>query len=148
MEYITHYYKRMKVRNLKITILAVFVSIFFLPSYVAFERTGNNMFTVLLNGTEVGVVASPEDAAQYVKEARRQIASGSDELVLAESDVETVGSEVLWGKVDEREQVISNMASEMASQTLSGWPSVTDSEVNNLFSIFPSPSVFSAALQV
>lgn len=114
MEYITHYYKRMKVRNLKITILAVFVSIFFLPSYVAFERTGNNMFTVLLNGTEVGVVASPEDAAQYVKEARRQIASGSDELVLAESDVETVGSEVLWGKVDEREQVISNMAQVLA----------------------------------
>ena len=114
MEYITHYYKRMKVRNLKITILAVFVSIFFLPSYVAFERTGNNMFTVLLNGTEVGVVASPEDAAQYVKEARRQIASGSNELVLAESDVETVGSEVLWGKVDEREQVVSNMAQVLA----------------------------------
>jgi hypothetical protein len=29
----------------------------------------------------------------------------------------------------------SRIASEMASQTLSGWPSVTDSEVNNLFSI-------------
>src|SRR5699024_12746823 len=32
----------------------------------------------------------------------------------------------------------SKMASEMASHILSGWPSVTDSDVNNLFSIiFP-----------
>ena len=111
MEYITHYYKRMKVRNLKITILAVFVSIFFLPSYVAFESTGNNMFTVLLNDVEVGVVGSPEEADDYAKEARRRIASGSDELVLVESNVEYAGSEVLWGKVDEKELVISNMAS-------------------------------------
>lgn len=69
------------------------------------------MFTVLLNDVEVGVVGSPEEADDYAKEARRRIASGSDELVLVESNVEYAGSEVLWGKVDEKELVISNMAS-------------------------------------
>src|SRR5699024_3002583 len=34
----------------------------------------------------------------------------------------------------------SKIASEMASHILSGWPSVTDSEVNNLFSIIFSLS--------
>ena len=32
-------------------------------------------------------------------------------MVLVESNVEYAGSEVLWGKVDEKELVISNMAS-------------------------------------
>lgn len=114
MKHITHYYKRMKVRNLKIAVLAVIASIFFLPSYVAFESTGNNMFTIFLNDVEVGVVSSPGEAMEYVREARRQVASGSSELVLVESNVEAVGNEVLWGKVDERERVISNMATVLA----------------------------------
>ncbi len=114
MKYISCYYKRLKIRNLKIAILAVIVSIFFLPSYVAFQSTGNNMFTILLNGVKVGVVGSPDEAAEYVKEARRQIASHSEELVLVESDMEAVGSEVLWGKVDDKDTVISNMSMVLA----------------------------------
>lgn len=114
MKYISCYYKRLKIRNLKIAILAVIVSIFFLPSYVAFQSTGNNMFTILLNGVKVGVVGSPDEAAEYVKEARRQIASHSEELVLVESDMEAMGSEVLWGKVDDKDTVISNMSMVLA----------------------------------
>lgn len=110
MKYISRYYKRLKVRNIKLAILAVIVSIFFLPSYVAFEHTGNNMFTVRLNGVTVGIVNSPAEADEYVIEARKQIARDSEELVLVESDLETVGSEVLWGKVDSKEKVVSNMA--------------------------------------
>lgn len=114
MKYISCYYKRLKIRNLKIAILAVIVSIFFLPSYVAFQSTGNNMFTILLNGVKVGVVGSPDEAAEYAKEARRQIASHSEELVLVESDMEAVGSEALWGKVDDKDTVISNMSMVLA----------------------------------
>lgn len=110
MKYISHYYKRLKVRKIKIAILAIIVSIFFLPTYVAFESTGNNMFTVKINGAYVGVVDSPEEAEEYAIEARKQIARDSKELVLVESNIETTGSEVLWGKVDSAEQVISNMA--------------------------------------
>jgi len=95
--------------KIKIGVLAIFVSIFFLPSYVPFEKLGNNMFTVILNNKEAGVVASPEEAEEYALEARRRIASDSEELVLVEGDLETVGSEVLWGKIDAPGQVIDNM---------------------------------------
>lgn len=114
MKHITGYYKRINIRNIKIAVLAVIVSIFFLPNYVAFQNTGDNMFTVILNGVTVGVVGSPQEAEQYVMEARKQIAGDGEELVLVESDLETVGSEVLWGKVDAREQVVSNMAMVLA----------------------------------
>lgn len=110
MKHISRYYKRLRVRNIKIAILAVIVSVFFLPNYVAFQHTGDNIFTVILNGVTVGVVGSPQEAEQYAMEARKQIARDSEELVLVESSIETVGSEVLWGKVDPREKVVSNMA--------------------------------------
>ena len=109
MKYITSYYKRLKLRNIKIAVLAVFVSIFFLPSFVPFEKTGNNIFTVILNGREVGVVSKPEDAQDCILEARRQIAMQSEELVLVESNLETQGKEVLWGKVDEADKIIGQM---------------------------------------
>lgn len=109
MKYISSHYKRLKVRNIKIGILAVIVSIFFLPCYVRFESSGDNMFTILLNGVTVGVLSSPQEAEQYVREARRQIASGNSELVLVDSELTAVGSEVLWGKVDDKETVISRM---------------------------------------
>ena len=109
MKYITSYYKRLKLRNIKIAVLAVFVSIFLLPSFVPFEKTGNNIFTVILNGREVGVVSKPEDAQDCILEARRQIAMQSEELVLVESNLETQGKEVLWGKVDEADKIIGQM---------------------------------------
>ncbi|MGN0377698.1 MAG: peptidoglycan DD-metalloendopeptidase family protein [Suilimivivens sp.] len=114
MKHISRYYKRLHIRNLKIAVLAVIVSIFFLPVYVGFQHTGNNMFTVILNGVTVGVVGSEKEAEEYALEARKQIASDSKELVLVESNVETVGQEVLWGKVDPREEVISHMAMVLA----------------------------------
>lgn len=115
MKHITSYYKRLKIRKIKIAVLAVFVSIFFLPSFVPFEKTGNNIFTVILNGIEVGVVSTPEEAENYMLEARRRIAADSEELVLVESDLETQGSEVLWGKVDEASAVIEQMTEVLAS---------------------------------
>ena len=115
MKSVTSYYKRLKVRSIKITVLALFVSIFFLPSFVPFEKTGNNIFTVILNNKEVGVVSNPEGAEEYVLEARRQIASGNDELVLVESDLKLEGREVLWGKIDEPKQIVEQMVQVLKS---------------------------------
>ena len=115
MKSVTSYYKRLKVRSIKITVLALFVSIFFLPSFVPFEKTGNNIFTVILNNKEVGVVSNPEEAEEYVLEARRQIASGNDELILVESDLKLEGREVLWGKIDEPKQIVEQMVQVLKS---------------------------------
>lgn len=110
MKHFTRYYKRLKTVNLKVAVLAIIVSIFFLPSFVPFEKLGNNIFTVILNNEAVGVVSLPEEAEACIQEARRQIAKESDELILVESNLEVEGSEVLWGKVDASGQVIENMA--------------------------------------
>ncbi|MCM1136100.1 MAG: M23 family metallopeptidase [Clostridium sp.] len=115
MRHFTCHYMRLKTANLKIAVLAIIVSIFFLPTFVPFEKMGNNIFTVILNNKDVGVVSAPEEAEEYVLEARRQIAEGSGELVLVESNLQVVGSEVLWGKVDEAGQVIENMAEVLKS---------------------------------
>ena len=109
MKHISCYYKRLKVRKIKIAILAVFVSIFFLPSYVPFEKVGNNIFTVFLNNVEIGTVADPEDARRYALEARKRIAGEGTELVLAESNLETEGREVLWEKMDEPSDIVDRM---------------------------------------
>ena len=109
MIHLSSHYKRLNIRFLRIALLAMFVSIFFMPSFVKFTKTGDNFFTVYLNGKEVGVVESVEDAKSYAVEARRNVASQSNHLVLVESDIETVGQEVLWGKIDSAKQVIDNM---------------------------------------
>ena len=121
MKRISHYYKKMKMRGTRIAVLAVIVSIFFLPSFVPFEKTGNNMFELILNNTSVGIVSTPEEAQEFALEARRLVAGESEELVLVEANVETKGKEVLWGKVDEPSMVIDNMVQVLsadASETL------------------------------
>ncbi|GFI45269.1 murein DD-endopeptidase MepM [Lachnospiraceae bacterium] len=119
MKKLTRYYRKLKIRNIKIAVLAVIASIFFLPSIVPFEKTGNNMFAILLNNQEVGVTASKEEAHKCVLEARRRIALGSNELLLVESDLKTLGREVLWGKVDGPEEIVENMV-QVLSKGLEG----------------------------
>jgi len=109
MRHISCYYKRLRLRKIEIAVLAVIVSIFFLPSFVTFEETGNNMFTVILNDVKVGVVSSVSEAEECVLEARRQIASGSDELILVETNLVTEGMQVVWGQTDDTDLVIQNM---------------------------------------
>lgn len=115
MKFITCYYKRLNIIKLKIAILAVIVSIFFLPTFVTFEKTGNNMFKVILNNVEVGTVGNPEEAEDYVLEARRRVAAKSEELVFVEAELTTEGSEVLYGQVDSPELVIDKMTEVLSS---------------------------------
>lgn len=115
MENITHFYRKLKVRNIGIAVMAVFANIILFPSLVPFEKTGNNMFTVILNKQEAGVVSSPEEAEKCMLEARRQIASGSEDLVLVENDLELPGKEVLFGRVDDSRKITQNMVEILSS---------------------------------
>lgn len=114
MKYITSHYKKMNIKYIKVAVLVIIVSIFFLPSFVPFEKMGNNMFTVILNSREVGVVSSPGEAEEYLIAARRKLAETSEELILVESELEMTGSEVLWGKVDAPHTVTDAMVQILA----------------------------------
>lgn len=109
MNKITKNYKRLQIRLIKISVLAVIVSIFFMPGYIKIKSTGDNMFTVLLNGTEVGAVGDSYTAENCLKQARRAMAGSGEELVLIDSDMELEGREVFWGHIDQEETIIKNM---------------------------------------
>lgn len=113
LKLITGHYKRLKFTYMKAALATLAAAAFFLPSYVKWESTGDNMFTVFLNGTEVGVVGEIEAAETYLQEVRREIASQEEELVFIDVDMTTEGQEVLVGQVDSRPAVMARMKAVM-----------------------------------
>lgn len=109
MKKITKHYKKCRLTYIKISVLAVIVSAFFLPGFMKIESTGNNIFTVFLNGTKVGVVGELECIDEYLREARAEIAGRSGEMPLIETDVRTEGKEVYFGLIDSANDVKDRM---------------------------------------
>lgn len=105
MKKITCHYKRMKFTYIKITLLVLFCYTFFSKGFVFFEKTGDNMFHIQINGVEVGVLDSPEEAENLMSQARKNIALESEELVFIDAKVTWTGEEVLWGRVDDPKTV-------------------------------------------
>lgn len=102
-------YKKVKITYLKTAALAGVVASLFLPSYVPFEHTGDNMFDVYLNGELVGQTGDTKTPEEYLIEARRDIAKKSDEMLFIETDLQFQGYEVLYGEVSPKKEVIANM---------------------------------------
>ena len=105
MRLITKYYKRLRVTYIKTIWLALALNALFLPYYTKLQSTGNNYFTVTVNGEQVGTVDSAEKVDRFIREARRSIAMSSPELVFMDADVEIVGEEVYIGMVDDEGSV-------------------------------------------
>lgn len=102
-------HKKYKLAYIISTMLTLFVCLLFQEGFVPFEQTGENYFHVKLNGQEVGVLGDRGQASELLQEARRQIASGSTELLFMEAELDISGEEVLWGVVDNRKDVLENM---------------------------------------
>ena len=113
MKKIHHYHRRFRLSLMKAGVMATVICAFLLPSYVKFEKTGDNFFTVTLNGVAVGNVASEAIAENCMVEARRQIAGKEEDIVLIDADLQVSGQEKIWGKVDDTEDVIANMSAIM-----------------------------------
>lgn len=111
MKFFSRHYKKMKIAYIKVAVLAVTIAAFFLPCYQELESTGDNMFTVYLNGKQVGIVGNLDGIDDCLISARKRIAGTSDEMVLVDSDVTYEGQEVLWGEIDDESVMIENMVS-------------------------------------
>ncbi len=109
MKKISRYYKKMKIAYIKVAAFVIVVSAFALPNYRKLEYTGDNIFTVYLNGEEVGIVGDPDCVEECLINARKRLAGSSDELVLAEGEISLRGEEVLWGEIDDTDVITSNM---------------------------------------
>ncbi len=109
MKKFTRYYKRVKFTYTKLTVLTLFCCLFLVRGYVSFEKTGENFFHILINGQQVGTVGEMSQAESLFVSARRSIAAQSDKLTFMDVELEVTGEEVLWGKVDDNEKVLTNM---------------------------------------
>ena len=107
----TVFRRKIKVWFLQSTLVIIVAWILFMPSFVKFEKGGDNIFTVKLNDVVVGIAGSEEEAYEAYRDARRSIASSDGELVLAKADLNIEGSNVLWGTVDS----VSSMSKEMST---------------------------------
>lgn len=106
---ITKYRKTLKYTYIRTTIFTLFACLFFIKGYVRFEKTGDNLFHIFVNGAEVGTMSDPEAAEDMLMDVRREIAAGSGGLVLMDVDMSYTGEELLWGTVDEESLVRDNM---------------------------------------
>ena len=111
MKNIHHYYRRARLCCIEAAIITVAVCAFLLPSFEIFRHTGDNYFTVSINGTQVGRLGSAERLDRMLAVARKQVAkdAGSDDLVFMDLDIETVGSERIFGCIDDERTVVENM---------------------------------------
>ena len=115
MKKIHHYYRRVRLGLMEAAIITVAVCAFLLPSFETFRHTGDNYFTVSINGTQVGRLGSVERLDRMLAMARKQVAQDADgsDLVFMDLDIETVGSERIFGSIDDEKTVIENMTEMM-----------------------------------
>ena len=114
-----HFNKKIKLCYIEAAAIVVVVCVLLFPSMRLFKHTGDNIFTVRLNGVEVGTLSSTENLDGLLVQARRQAVReiGSDELVFMDTELETEGSEKLWASVDDEEDVIERMVDVMKRST-------------------------------
>ena len=105
----TVFRNKIKIWFLHSALVVITAWILFMPSFVKFEKGGNNLFTIMMNGEVVGTLGSKDDAYEAYRNARRAIAGDSDELTLATSELTIEGQNALFGTVDSVDTVSDNM---------------------------------------
>ena len=116
--HVIKYRLRLRYAYVKATLITLFCCFFFLKGYVTFESTGDNLFHVFVNGTEVGTVVDTAVAEELFINARKAVASESDDLVFMDVALAYEGEELLWGRVDEKEAVQANIQSVLEDNCL------------------------------
>jgi murein DD-endopeptidase MepM/ murein hydrolase activator NlpD len=82
------------------------------PSLVLIENNEDNYFLVKLNGTTVGKTGNKDEISDMLAEARHGVVSQmeTDELVFMESDLEIDASDKIFGIVNDKKDIVANMA--------------------------------------
>lgn len=109
MKKITKYYLELKIVFLRAAVLIILGGLLFFPSFHKIESTGDNMYTIRLNGEEVGMVDSRETAEEYLRQARTVLTKEAGGLFFVEATLETEGRELMVGRIDSENEVVDNM---------------------------------------
>lgn len=95
-------------RRLFTTLAGVFLFIC-VPAIEPFHIEGSNVYEVLVNGEAVGRVGDKNQAENLVRNARRNLAKQSEELVFTRADVETIEKKEMFGSLDAAKNVEQNI---------------------------------------
>lgn len=117
----TNYTRTAKSTYFLTTGIICFAALFFAPTFPRFEHTGDNFFTVTINGNEVGTCGDTKVVDELVARARREIVRQNGDMVYIPVDVSIEGKEVLVGQVDSRRQLsekIKNVLQDSVMRTL------------------------------
>ena len=109
MKALTKHYKRLRVSIMKTAFFVAVLNILTVPVFTLYKTDGDNLFTVYLNGTEVGTVGKNVDLEEVLCDARRQLCDENDGLILADAELTTEGREVVFAKTDSDEVLQSRM---------------------------------------
>lgn len=102
-------HKYLKFTFIKYTAVTLFLCMLFVKGYQPFEKTGDNLWHVKVNGVDVGTVDDPGKVDQMIWDARYQIQSKREGFTFLEADAEVTGEEILWGYVDDENYVRINI---------------------------------------
>lgn len=127
----TKHHKRLRYTVIKLASVIIFFAALFLPYYPKWEEPDKNIFTVFLNGEQVGVVSDPQKAEELFQNARRELVKDSEEMVFIDVDMTYMGDAVYWGKIDEEEDVQERMQAVMTANIKETMQSSYVVKVNN-----------------
>lgn len=112
-----NYLKKFRLCYIEAAVISIIACAFLLPSLELFRYTGDNYFTVRLNGVEAGCVGSMDKLDKLMGDARKRVSAENraDDLLFMELSLETSGREVIFGVVDSDETVTKRLADIMRS---------------------------------
>ena len=115
MVLLSRYHKNCKVAFLRVGLIVTALSALFIPSLEPVKSEGNNIFTLYVNGKAMGTVDTEETADELLNEARRTVAGDADGIVLVEAECHVEGREVLYGKTDDKAEIVQKVIDEFSS---------------------------------
>ncbi len=109
------------------TALLVFLLV---PAIEKFSQSGNNLITIFINGTQVGVVDDSSKVDEMVLNARRKIAKENEGLVLINYEVVLSGSKAIFGKTDKEEDIVNNIYNVFSNSIMKTKQQVYEVKIN------------------
>lgn len=113
MVLISRFHKKCRIAVLRVALLTAFLSALFLPNIEPIRSVGNNIYTLYVNGIEIGKVDTPDEADKLMIDARREVAGAQSSLTLIDVDFEIVGEEVYYGTVSDSEVMLDMIKTEL-----------------------------------
>ena len=103
-------YKRLRVTFIRVMLTLAFGCFLYAPGILADEIPGDNYFTFYLNESKIGAASSKEQIMEIMAKARQMIVGQSKELLYIDADLEIVGEEVFFGKIDDEKDLLNRVA--------------------------------------